>query len=117
MVVSKVFAQKKGGKVMTATNMCSNFGDFRCSPAHHILTIRTTTNAASFGSATYLFCGLLAPGQLLPCPKETVAYPLPKYLLLYSLIYCILLCNVGSFIGGGGGRLSHLPPKREHTYL
>ena len=31
-MVSKVFAQKKGGKVMTATNMCSNFGGFRCSP-------------------------------------------------------------------------------------
>ena len=24
-LVSKVFAQKKGGKVMTATNICSNF--------------------------------------------------------------------------------------------
>ena len=29
-LVSKVSAQKKGGKVMTATNMCSNFGGFRC---------------------------------------------------------------------------------------
>ena len=30
-LVSKVFAQKKGEKVMTATNMCSNFVGFRCS--------------------------------------------------------------------------------------
>ena len=31
-LVSKVSTQKKGGgEVMTATNMCSNFGGFRCS--------------------------------------------------------------------------------------
>ena len=29
-LVAKVFAQKKGEKVMTATNMCSNFSNFRC---------------------------------------------------------------------------------------
>ena len=28
-LVSKVSVQKKGGKVMIATNMCSNFGGFR----------------------------------------------------------------------------------------
>ena len=41
MQVSKISAQKKGegggggggGGVMTATNMCSNFCGFRCSPA------------------------------------------------------------------------------------
>ena len=30
-LVSKASAQKKGGEVMTATNMCSNFGGFRYS--------------------------------------------------------------------------------------
>ena len=30
-LVSKVPAQKKGGEVMTATNMCSNFGGIRYS--------------------------------------------------------------------------------------
>ena len=31
-LVSKLFAQKKGKNVMTATNMFSNFDDFRCRP-------------------------------------------------------------------------------------
>ena len=31
-VVSKLSAHKKGKKVITATNMCSKFGGFRCSP-------------------------------------------------------------------------------------
>ena len=30
---------------------------------------------------SYLVCGVLAPGQLLPCPKMTTGDPLPKYLL------------------------------------
>ena len=36
-LVSKVFAQKKGGKVMTATNMCSDFGSFRYSPPRKVV--------------------------------------------------------------------------------
>ena len=36
-----------------------------------------TTNAQFY----FLVCGLLAPGKLLPCPKEAVTDPLPKYLL------------------------------------
>ena len=31
-LVSKVFAQKEGGEVMTATSICSDFGGFRCRP-------------------------------------------------------------------------------------
>ena len=30
----------------------------------------------------YYLCGVLSPGQLLPCPIEVVADFLPKYLLL-----------------------------------
>ena len=31
-LVSKYLHRRKGKQVMTATNMCSNFGDFRCRP-------------------------------------------------------------------------------------
>ena len=34
----KYLHKRKGGKVMTATNMCSNFGGFRCSPQGTLTT-------------------------------------------------------------------------------
>ena len=44
-----------------------------------VLTIRITTNDSQL---VQLFgYGVLAPGQLLPCPKEDISDPLSKYLL------------------------------------
>ena len=37
---------------------------------------------------SYMFCGVLAPGQLLPYPKEAVADPLPKHLQLCTTVQC-----------------------------
>ena len=54
-----------------------------------ILPIRTTMNHKLLFS--YFVCGVLAPGQMVRCPKEAVAYHLPKYLLLYSPVQCALV--------------------------
>ena len=41
-LVSKVFAQKKGGESYDSSNMCSNFGGFRCSQSDTI-SVRNLT--------------------------------------------------------------------------
>ena len=38
---------------------------------------------------SYLVCEVIAPGQLLPCPKEAVADP---------ICCAVLLCNVTKFL-------------------
>ena len=62
-------ATKKGGKRI-----------FKTQHAQTVLMIHNTTNNSSKFSC--LVCGVLAPGQLLPNPKEAVADSLLKWLLL-----------------------------------
>ena len=92
-LVSKVFAQKKGGggggggEVMTATNMCSNFGGIRCRPP---LSFHLYTNRELHSSLTSVLHG--GPSQ-----KQQASYKLhirsftlgPKFvgLLLYESHY------------------------------
>ena len=51
MLLSKVSAQKKVRGSYDSTNMCSNFGGFRCSPpsANHEVTVRAREGISLIG--------------------------------------------------------------------
>ena len=103
-LVSKVFAQKKGKKSYDSSNMCSNFGGFRCIPPIyvfylflHISHLLLMSLISCFMSAISCLCQLslsyvcyLLHHVSICCLCLTLAYDCSLASCLLSLASCLL---------------------------